>query len=208
MIRFSSAMRISRPRGFRLGGTLLWLLLSALLLSGCTAHPSQRDDFAYAATPFTATLRGTYTPADGVSRPIAATVVMGTPVGGDPQNRAMTLTFTQPAALAGVVVTATGATSEGRTIIFAYPSVYGEVTATARGGEYDGLLRFAEALLPRGDVAEVSPVGADTTRTVTRRTADGGFVGVYLFSEGSSLPLRVTVTHGGEVLELVVTEGT
>lgn len=180
----------------------------ALILTACSPVPPAHD-FAYADVPFTAHLRGTYTPADGVARPIAATVSFGAPPnGGDQTNRAVTVTFNQPSVLEGVTVAAvceappSGGIS--RTVTFTAPSPYGEVRTTSQTGELEGFLRFAYALLPAGDVAEVSPVAEDGTHTVICRTADGSREGVFLFSRDSSLPLRVKVTHGGEVIELVV----
>ena len=184
------------------------LAVTALILTACTPAPPA-DDFAYVYLPFTAHLRGTYTPADGDARPIAATVSFGEPPAeGDPIHRAVTLTFAGPPVLEGVTVTAVCENAPSgeftRTVTFTAPSVYGEVKTTSQTGELEGFLRFAYALLPVGDVAEVSPVAEDGTHTVTRRTADGSWEGVYLFSSESPLPLRVTVTHGEEVMELVV----
>lgn len=194
----------------RLRATLLMLLAAVTLITAAACTPAPpADDFAYADAPFTAVIRGTYTPADGVARPIAATVSFGDPlVGGDPTQRAVSVTFTQPPVLEGVTVAAIWETTPSgelsRSVTFTAPSAYGEVRTTARGDELEGFLRFAYALLPLGDVAEISPVAEDGTHTVTRRTADGSREGVFLFSPDASLPLRVRVTHGGEVMELVV----
>lgn len=189
---------------------LALLLMLSVGLQACTPAPPP-DDFAYAAIPFTASVRGTYTPADQVPRPIAATVSVDAPItGGGPTGRSMTVTFTQPATLAGITVSSVcEADPRGkltRTVTFTYPSAYGEVKVSSAEGNFDGLLRFAEVLLPRGDVAEVSPVAEDSTHTVTRRTADGMWEGVYLFSKEHPLPLRVTVTDSrrSETIELVV----
>lgn len=174
------------------------LLICLLMLYACSPAPPA-DDFAYALTAFTTSVRGTYTPADGVPRPIAATVSVGEPsAGGGPADRPMTVTFTQPPALAGLTVSSVfERDSQGqplRTVTFTYPSAYGEVKVTSQEGEFDGFLRFAEALLPLGDIAEVSPAAEDGTHTVTRRTADGTREAVYLFSAEQALPLRVKIT--------------
>jgi hypothetical protein len=190
---------------------MVWLMLSAaiiLIATACTPAPPA-DDFAYADAPFTASLRGTYTPTDGTARPIAAEVRFGAPLdAGDPTQRAVSITFTQPPVLEGVTVSAvyeTAPTGElTRTVTMTALSAYGEIRSTAHADELDGFLRFAYALLPPGDTAEISPVAEDGTHTVTRRTADGSREGVFLFSPDSSLPLRVRATHGGEVIELVV----
>ena len=186
---------------------VLALLLLPLSLQACTPPPPP-DDFAYAEGAFSASVRGTYTPAGGDAKPIAADIRIGAPL---PEGHPITIRFTQPPALAGVTVTAAYAPEGGdadgpaaRTVTFSYPSAYGEITASSQAGEFDGLLRFAEALLPLGDVTAVSPTAEDGTHTVTRRTADGDAEATYLFTRGSSLPLRVTVTSAGERLELVV----
>ena len=87
---------------------------------------------------------------------------------------------------------------------FSYPSEYGEVRFTATGTELDGLLRFAEALLPSGDVTERSPTAEDGSYTITRRTADGGREAVFVFAEGEHFPTKVTLTDGRGRVELTV----
>lgn len=185
----------------------MWLTLF-LLLTACAPTPPA-DDFAYSKAAFTASVRGTYTSADGDSHPIAARISVGAAQPGEP-NRAMTLTFTQPPSLAGMTVTRTRETdSQGQpaTIVtLTYPSAYGEIRASSQKGDFDGFLRFAEALLPMGDIESVSPVARDGTHTVTRRTSDGGREGVFLFSSDRELPLRVTISDGAERMELTVDE--
>ena len=125
---------------------------------------------------------------------------------GDPTLRDLTVTFTAPDTLAGLTVTATLSTAPdgtvGRVVSLSYPSEYGDVSMTAEGGELDGLLRFAEALLPLGDVAEVSPVAADGSCTITRRA--GERVATFTFVEGRRLPVSVTLTDGRGAAALVV----
>ena len=89
-------------------------------------------------------------------------------------------------------------------MVFTYPSDYGEITVTAKGNEFDGLLRFAEALLPVGDVTAISPVGEDGSFTVTRKTADGTREAVFTFAERTAFPTRVTLTDGQGRVELTV----
>lgn len=187
-------------------------ILSILLLLSACATPVPRNDFAYAEEGFSVAVSGTYLPAndpDGPPRPFAATVTAGTPLSAsDLTARDLTVTFTEPATLRGVTVTARVTPApEGameRSVVFSYPSEYGAVEFTAKGSELDGLLRFAEALLPIGDVAEVSPVAEDGTHTVTRRVSDGSREAVFTFAEGVALPTRVTVTDGRGRLELAV----
>lgn len=186
------------------------LLACTLLFSSCSAvPPTGADDFAYAATPFSASIRGTYTPADGVARPIAASVTVGTAaVIGDERTRPMEIAFTEPPSLAGVTVTAAytadGQGSATRSVTFSASSAYGEVHAATQAGNFDGLLRFAEALLPHGNVVSSTPVHEDGTHTVSRSTADGSRCEDYLFLEGRVLPLRVTVTTARESITLTI----
>ena len=188
------------------------LLFFCLLFCSTACVPAQGDPFAYAAAPFSVTVEGTYLPANdpsGAPRPFAARITVGAPMNGDPTLRDMTITFTSPDTLTGVTVTATlsPATDGGydRAVTFSYPSDYGEVGFTATGEELDGLLRFAEALLPMGDVTERSPTAEDGSYTVTRKTADGGREAVFIFAEGEAFPKRVTLTDGKGWVELTVT---
>lgn len=197
-------------KGFGLLFLVLWLLTGGGLgLASCTpAPPPATTDFAYASAAFSATVRGSFTPADGVPRPVAAAVTVGAPTGGG--ERPMSLSFTAPDALAGVTVTVTptpDAEGGGHTVAFTADSPYGRVTSSADGGELDGLLRFAEALLPQGEVVAVSPSEEDGTHTVTCRTSDGRRETVFRFSGTGGLPLRVTVRTEGETVDLAVTEG-
>ena len=187
------------------------LLVLCLLLCSTACTPAQGDPFAYAAVPFSVTVEGTYLPASdesGTPRPFAARVTVGAPMNGDPALRDMTVTFTSPATLAGVTVTATPSPATdggyGRAVTFAYPSDYGEVGFTATGDELDGLLRFAEALLPIGDVVERSPTAEDGSYTVTRKTADGGREAVFIFAEGTALPTKVILTDRRGRIEATV----
>lgn len=195
---------------------LLVVLLWSLPLSGCSPAVS-RDDFAYADAPFSLSVEGTYLPAadyDGIPRPISATVTAGTPLNGDPTLRDLTVTFTAPATLAGVTVTALVPPSPddqhpnstvARTVTFSYPSDYGRIEVTAVGDEFKGFLRFAEALLPMGDTVAVSPVGEDGGYTVTRRTGDGGREAEFGFVADGEYPQKVKVTDALGSMELTVT---
>lgn len=183
------------------------LCLGMWLLFSCGAAQPRSGDFDYADGAFSAVLRGTYTPSDGVPRPVTAEVTVGAPAReGAPRN--LRITFSQPPALAGVTVTAETAedapAGTGRVVTFTAVSPHGTVTAVGAGGEYDGLLRFAEALIPAGDVVSVSPVEEDGVHTVTRRTAEGDGETVYRFGAGGGLPLQVTARTGEEILELAV----
>ena len=191
---------------------LACLLVFCLLFCSTACSPASTDPFAYAASPFSVTVEGTYLPAsdeDGTPRPFAARITVGAPMNEDSALRNLTVTFTSPDTLAGATVTATlsPATDGGysRAVTFAYPSDYGEVRFTATGEELDGLLRFAEALLPIGDVTERSPTAEDGSYTVTRKTADGGREAVFVFVAGETFPRRVILTDGKGWVELTVT---
>ena len=183
----------------RLFPAFLFILCLVFCSAACT--PTPKDPFAYAAAPFSVTAEGTYLPAndpDGTPRPIAVRVTAGEPVNGDPTLRNLTVTFTVPASLGGASVTvALSPSPDGtvtRSVVFTYPSDYGEITVTAKGNEFDGLLRFAEALLPVGDVTAISPAAEDESFTVTRKTADGTREAVFTFAEGKTFPTRVILT--------------
>ena len=188
-----------------------FLLILCLVFCSAACSPAPKDPFAYAAAPFSVTAEGTYLPAndpDGTPRPIAVRVTAGEPVNGDPTLRNLTVTFTALASLRGATVTAALSPSPdgtvGRLVVFTYSSDYGEITVTAKGNEFDGLLRFAEALLPIGDAVEVSPVGKDGSFTVTRKTADGTREAVFTFAEGEAFPTNVVLTDGQGRVELTV----
>jgi hypothetical protein len=188
---------------------LLALLTLVGVLSACGGSPSPgADDFSYAAEAFSVTVRGTFTPVDGVARPIAAVVEVGAPVAEDGTLRPLSVSFTQPPSLAGVTVRATvqpdGSGALTRTVTYSARSDYGTVTAESAAGAFDGLLRFAEALLPHGDVVSISPVNEDGTHTVTRKAADGSRTEDYLFARGRVIPLRARVTAGQETIDLAV----
>ena len=197
-------------RSYRFSVCLTVALFCLSVLFSCVPE-GRRDDFAYADSPFSLSVEGTYLPAtdpDGTPRPVAATVTAGTSVNGDPTLRDLAVTFTAPAALAGLTVTATPSPAAdgtiARQVTLSYPSDYGEVTVTAVGEELDGLLRFAEALLPVGDVTETSPVGEDGAYTVTRRTGDGAREAVFAFTEGQPFPTGVVFTDERGRVELKV----
>ena len=183
--------------------TVLFLMLS---LPACTPT-APRDPFAYAAAPFSLTVEGTYLPAgdaEGAPRPFAARISAGAPVDGDPALRDLTVTFTSPDTLAGLMVIATlSPAPEGtvtRAVTFTYPSDYGQVSFTAEGGELDGFLRYAEAWLPIGDVTAVSPKAPDGSHTVTSQTAERE--AVFTFVEGEAFPVVVRLTDGRGVVEM------
>ena len=190
-----------------------FLLILCLVFCSTACSPALKDPFAYAAAPFSVSVEGTYLPAndpEGTPRPVAALVTAGAPLNGDPTLRDLTVIFTAPPSLRGIQVTATLSPAHDgtvtRSVIFSYPSDYGEVKVTAAGNELDGLLRFAEALLPVGDAAEISSVDKDGSYTVTRRAGDGGRETVFVFTEGAVFPSAVILTDERGRVELAVAE--
>lgn len=186
----------------------VFCLFSTLL--ACSPPVVQRD-FAYAEEAFSVSVSGTYLPAsdpNGTPRSFAATISAGAPVSGDPSLRDLSLVFTHPASLQGVAVAAVLSSDPAaggevtRRVTFTYPSEYGEVKATATGREFDGLLRFAEALLPLGDVTAVSPVAEDGTHTVTR-SGDGRTV-TFTFAEDSEFPVSFRLTDARGTVDCTV----
>ena len=217
---------ISRPAAHRMGETththqgryamrlsrflpvLLLLLFCLSLLSAC-APPSRRDPFAYANEAFSLSVEGVYLPAndqDGTPRPFAATVTVGAPQGGDLTQRGLSVTFTSPESLAGMTVTASPSTapdgSISRRVAFTYPSDYGNVQATAEGGELDGFLRFVEGWIPAGDVTEISPKFPDGSYSITRK--DGDRVAVFTFGAGCDFPVKVKITDERGTVDMTV----
>ena len=87
-----------------------------------------------------------------------------------------------------------------RTVSFTYPSDYGQVSFTAENGELDGLLRYAEAWLPIGDVAGISPQDENGGYTIVRRT--GGREAVFSFAEGLPFPIAVRLTDGRSIVDM------
>ena len=187
---------------------LAFSLILCLLFSLSACSPAvPRDPFAYAAAPFSLFVEGTYDLSDGGEtppRPFSAEISFGAPVGGDPTVRDLTVTFASPDTLAGVTVKATlSPAAEGavtRTVTFTYPSAYGIVELDSTNNGQDGLLRYAEAWLPVGDVAEVFPKAPDGSHTITRRTAERE--AVFIFAEGHEFPVAVRLTDGRGVVEM------
>jgi hypothetical protein len=201
--------RIKEVIPMRFIRSLLLVLILLLFFTACSSA-SPKDDFAYTASSFTANVRGTYTSANGVPHPITARITVGELLDrADPAARPVTVVFSAPETLAGITVEAVYQTdTDGhirRTVAFTYPSPYGEVTASSGSSGMDGLLRFAEALLPVGDVTAVSPTAEDGTHTVTRTAADGAREAVFLFSSEQALPLRVRVRDTQDELDLIIT---
>ena len=183
-------------------------ILAALLLLPACAPTAPRDPFSYTAAPFSLTVEGTYLPAndlEGIPRPFTARVTAGAPTGGSPTLRSLAVTFTAPASLSGLTITATlSPSADGtvtRAVTLTYPTDYGNLQATAQGTEFDGYLRYAEALLPLGDVTEISPKAPDGSYTVTRQLGERR--AVFTFSDGS-LPISVKLTDSYGVIEMLI----
>ncbi len=200
-------------------------LILVLLAVGCAPATPAVPDFSYADGAFSATVHGAFvrTAADGyagdaalvgdtrteVRQAVAARVEVGAPVAEG--ARELRVTFTEPSVLAGVSVVQEAGTG---TVTFLWPcpsaasalavaDAEGMLSLPAAGAK--PLLRFAEALLPGGDIEKITPVlhgGA----TVERRSRDGDFAVIFTFSADvdRSLPTHVVVTTPAERLELYV----
>lgn len=206
---------------------VLLFLCGLLCLFGCA---SPRRDvgtaegaFSFASRPFAASLRGVYTRTSpdgytgemaraGESRtniaiPIAATLTY------DPTATPATLSvsFTDPPALSGMTVTRTTSPGAAPVVTWTRETATGTADSgipavTLTGDSYAPLLRFADALLPTGDITAVSPT-ENGTYTVTRTSGEGSGVStVYTFVEDRTLPAVVERRAPGEVFRLTVDE--
>ncbi len=195
-------------------------LAACLLLMGisCSSKPMADQPFSYADKAFSATIRGTLTrlsldgytgspalvgtPLTGIPQPIAATVAIGEKQADG--RRDMTVTFSEPPALAGISVMQTTPTPDvPHRVTLTRATAAGTVTLddTTAPGCYDALLRYAEALLPQGDIAIVSPL-SDGCRTIT--CVEGMHKTTFTFMEGRTLPIHVSMESTAERLELTV----
>ncbi len=205
-------------------------LLAALcilvpLLAGCTETVAPDRSFSYADGNFCATVSGTVTrtAADdytgdrglvgesmtGVARPFEATVSFTRTAG----TATLSVAYTSPPALAGVTVTRATVTEVTASQADAAASAITLTRQTADGqvirldlsdvsrAATDALLAPALALLPAGDVTEVSPREGGMY-TVTRQTGDAETA--FTFTDGSPLPTRITWTTDGQSGEMTV----
>ncbi len=207
---------------------LACVLVMAVCLAvvSCTPDTPAVPDFSYAEGAFTATVRGAFvrTIGDGymgaaslvgdtrteVRQAVSAVVEVEAPVAEG--ARGMRVTFTEPSVLAGVSVVRE-AGSGVVTLHWPCPAEAssastgvddkGTLVLAAEGAE--GLLRFAEALLPAGDIEKYTPV-LHGESTVERRSRDGDFSAIFTFSaeNGRTLPTHVVVSTPEERLELQV----
>ncbi len=212
-------------RGGFYGRIAVTVLLAALVIlwAGCTPAGGEAALFDYATAGFEATVRGTFTrlaedgyagdpgrvgdSMTGIPQAVAATVSVGAPRADG--ERDMRVTFTEPAVLAGVTVSITrpaeGASSHTVTVTVtvAPPGAEGAPLLEGTHADYGALLRFAEVLLPTGDIADVSPE-SDGARTVMRR--GNGPTVQFFFTEASRLPARVISEGANERIDLWVNE--
>ncbi len=153
---------------------------------------------SFAATVIVGSIRdaaGTAATGDGTGSVAGQAAVGAAP-------REIAITFAEPPALTGVTVTRRSENG-GSLVTLQRQGTEMEITAddSAAPGTYDALLRFAEALLPTGDITAVSPT-ENGCRTVTR--TEGDRVAVFTFVDGISLPTRVTLETDRERLEMTV----
>ncbi len=205
---------------------LTFLCLAALLLlslSACgPAVPFGGDgsELSYADGAFSASVRGTVcrTSPDGYAGDPAlvgegrtgvpwelAALVSVTSPGGD-GSRTITVTYTEPASLAGLVVTrsVTPAVDADAAPVVTDTLTLDGISVTDAAGLYEGLLLPALALLPDGDVTDISR-DADGRRTVTVTGASTTvYEYAYTFLRDTPLPVRVAVKEDGRTAEFTV----
>ncbi len=201
--------------------TIFFLCLLACF-GTVACHPSsigQANDFSYVDNAFSAEITGTLTrtvednyrgsPAltgeskTGIPQPFAATVVIGKP--NTDGIRDMAVSFREPCSLAGLTVCLSHtATVDGQTTRRITAKRVDEAGEMVLGDSdsFASYLRFASALLPIGDVEEISPT-VDGIHTVTR-LADGEERALYTFTEGQTLPSRIMIRTSREVLDLTI----
>ena len=213
------------------------LVLTVLLLAGvgCVGVPTA--DLSYADKGFSVTVQGemcrtaavaingeqAITGVDGVGEPMAfaATVTIAPPTVGEggAAGREMTVTFTAPAALAGVTVTRrVGADGRAVTTVCRGDFTVTDADPDGRaydgraydgraydGRAYDGLLLPAYTCLPTGDVTAVTPV-VDGRQTVTL-TGDGTeqTMTFEVTGEAGGIPGHIRLTHATGWVEVQVT---
>ncbi len=206
------------------------LLISVVMcLSACSPPSGVTNDFSYADNSFSASVEGTFTrlssdgysgseglvgtPLTGVPQAVAATVTVGEPT---PDGRSVSVTFSEPAALAGVTVTGMwGGTESGTAVTVTYPEGVALPLSPDAASAFAPLLRFGTALLPTGDIMAVSPyltgdpqggIDSGARRTVTRREAGVDREVQFTFADKAEplLPRRVTVKTPAEQIELSV----
>lgn len=191
-----------------------FLISVCLMLTSCGSSVS-RDPFSYTDAAFTLTVRGelcleidpSFTQgtvgktrsgeplafaAEVSSSPLpAGTVMDGLPA----TERAyrVTVTYTAPEALAGIsVVCVYGGAETATEAALTYLSPSGPLTVSRPFASVKGLLLPALALLPRGDVIEISPV-TDGAWTVTCESGQDE-TAVYAFSKDSPFPAKIKVS--------------
>ncbi|MBQ9779614.1 MAG: hypothetical protein IJW00_01585 [Clostridia bacterium] len=193
------------------------LLCLCLVLSACGSF-KVKNPLAYADTSFFLSVRGElYLDAppplsDGTvgkirtgeplafsaeisSRPLpAGKVVDGLPSGGEAYE--VSITYTSPDALSGLSVTCLyGGREIATAATLTYPSPTGVMTVSSSYGAVKGLLAPAIALLPQGDIGQVSPI-KDGTWTVTCQEVEGR-VATYHFVEDKIYPIKVETAGQG-----------
>ena len=207
----------------------LLVLLSGLLLAGCSAQVSADRAFSYAEQDFSAMVTGRVTRfvEDGytgdaslvgerltdVPQAFSATVTaqVETDAVGERRFRHLAVTYTDPPALRGMTVTYTlDGAGQARVMLTraladkgvgtAERSITVDLSAT-HPAMRDALLAPVGVLLPVGDITAVSAV-VDGRYTVTR--ADGDTEAVFTFAKGQTLPVEVMWTTPERQVEIEV----
>lgn len=196
-------------------------LLLLCLLAGCGGAglpggmSREGAGLGYTEGDFEAVVRGWYTRTEGdgyggdparagetlTGREQAfAAVVQVAQTTGEPT---VTVTYTEPESIAGLVVTRRGDTAEGAATITV--SVY-ELSVQATDSRYDRLLLPATALLAQGDITAVGRDG-EGRRTVTLTSSEPAALTTCSFLSGVTLPVMIRMSAEGWELDMRVSAG-
>ena len=212
------------------------LLLSVLLLAGCTARDPAARAFSYAEQDFSAEVTGSVTrlSADGYtgdaslvgerltdtpqdfSAAVTARVGKGDAEAGEPVLCSLEVTYTDPPALRGMTVTYTrGDAGQARVVAT-------RTVADGSGGDRtitidlsatdpavrDALLAPGAVLWPTGDVTAVSPTSGGMYKiTRSEGAGDGAREAIFSFSEGQNLPVGVVWSSPARRVEIEIKQG-
>lgn len=186
-----------------------------LVTVGCARPRATEDYFSYAREGMDMTVRAriTRTETDGyggeasrvgesyTGKTWEAVAAVTVSLPNERGERAVSVTFSSPPALAGVTVSRDYTENGAAATVSRTLSDGQTLRVTNTEGDFDGLLRLADAWLPQGDVVEVSSV-TDGARTVTVAAPDGTRA-TYTFATDEKLPLQVVVSDSWGEIEVM-----